>query len=436
LKSHEQRHIAEVLRDYRERLESARKDLSDKLDEDGIPVHPIGARMLSVEARMLDVEKALNADLEVSEERARHAPLARLRTLTTPHLGWLHHHPPEQLRVPAGYYTTNPPSPAPKISIVTPSYGQGHFIERTLYSVVSQGYPSLEYVVQDGGSDDGTVSVLRRYTDTLARWVSEPDRGQGDAINRGFAHTSGEIMAYLNSDDLLLPGALAYVAAYFAAHPDVDVVYGNRVMIDEHDREIGSWVLPPHDDEELALLDFVPQETLFWRRSAWEAAGGQIDAGLHFAIDWDLLLRMRESGARMVRLPRFLGAFRVHDAQKTAAWNDQCLIECDALRRRVHGRAISHDEAVARVEPYLRRHVVYHVSHRLRRRLPLRRLAVRTLPHEPWLLAQAPAERNGREAMSAGPSSAPRQAKQGHREEAPGLAHGVPDEAPAVRQRA
>jgi glycosyltransferase involved in cell wall biosynthesis len=283
---------------------------------------------------------------------------------------------------------------------VTPSFGQGHFLERTLYSVVNQNYPALEYVVQDGGSTDETTVVLRRYEDSLLHWVSEPDDGQGDAINRGFAHTTGEIMAYLNSDDLLLPGALAYVARYFTAHPDVDVVYGNRMMIDEHDGHIGSLVLPRHDDEELTLLDFVPQETLFWRRSAWEAAGGQIDASLRFAIDWDLLLRFRESGAKIVRLPRFMGAFRVHDEQKTATWYDECLIECELLRRRVHGRAISHDEAVARAAPYMRRHVPHHLWYRLKMRLPLRRQPVRTLPLEPWF--RAPKDEDRR--VPAGPA--------------------------------
>lgn len=400
LRDDEQRHIADVLRDYRERLESARKDLSPFLDDEGIPIHPIGARMLQVEARMLDVENALLTDLEVARRRHTGNPIKRLKALMTPHLGRLRHHPPQALLVPRRYFTTEPPSPAPTISIVTPSFGQGHFLERTLYSVVSQNYPALEYIVQDGGSTDGTVAVLRRYEDALTRWVSEPDGGQGDAINRGFAGTSGEIMAYLNSDDLLLPGALAYVADYFVAHPDVDVVYGNRVIIDEHDRQIGSWVMPRHDDEELALLDFVPQETLFWRRSAWEAAGGQIDPDLKFAIDWDLLLRLRDSGARMVRLPRYLGAFRVHEEQKTAAWNDQCLIECDALRRRVHGHAISHDQAVARVAPYLRRHVAHHVWQRFKARLPLRRQSVRTLPHEPWLLAPEPPDQHGADAAN------------------------------------
>lgn len=390
MESHEQQHIAEVLRDYRERLESARKDLSADLDEHGIPTHPTAVQMLAVEVRMLDVENFLVDDLKLVRRRERRNPMHRLRELTRPRLGVLRHHPPVPLRVPASYFNASVPRPAPTISIVTPSFRQGHFLERTLYSVLNQRYPALEYVVQDGGSTDDSVDILRRYESSLTRWISEPDHGQGDAINRGFAHSSGEIMAYLNSDDLLLPGALAYVASYFAAHPEVDVVYGHRVMIDEHDRQIGSWVLPRHDNDELALLDFVPQETLFWRRTAWDAAGGRIDPSLSFAIDWDLLLRLRDNGARMVRLPRFLGAFRVHDEQKTLTWLDQCEIECNALRQRTHGRAVAHEEALARATPYMRRHVPYHLWHRLKARLPLPRRPVSTLPEEPRQQALAP----------------------------------------------
>ncbi|MGD0455437.1 MAG: glycosyltransferase family 2 protein, partial [Solirubrobacteraceae bacterium] len=391
MKSHEQLHLADVLGEYRERLESARNDLDPTLDEHGQPVHPIAARMVLVEGRMLDVEHFLRADLAAVKRRERFHLIQRVQELTRPRLGVLRQHPPVPLVVPTSYFTTDAPDPAPTISIVTPSFGQGHFLERTLYSVVNQNYPALEYVVQDGGSTDETIEVLHRFEGSLTDWVSEPDEGQADAINRGFARTSGEIMAYLNSDDLLLPGALAYVAGYFSTHPEVDVVYGHRMMIDEHDGHIGSQILPRHDDEELTLLDFVPQETLFWRRSAWEAAGGHIDASLRFAMDWDLLLRLRDSGAKMVRLPRFLGAFRVHEEQKTATWLDQCLLECEALRLRVHGRSISHDEAVARAAPYMRRHVPYHLWYRLKMRLPLRRQPVRTLPLEPQFRAP-PAE--------------------------------------------
>ncbi|HEY1778157.1 MAG TPA: glycosyltransferase family 2 protein [Solirubrobacteraceae bacterium] len=382
-----QRHLAEILCDYRERLERARNELDPRLDESGFPLDSIAGEMLLVEVRMLDIENFMRDDIERRERRERRHPLKRLRELMRPRIGLLYQHKPALLMVPTSYYATNAPSPAPTISVVTPSYGQGNFIERTLYSVVSQHYPALEYVVQDGGSRDETVEILRRYEGSLHHWASEPDDGQADAINRGFAHTSGEIMAYLNSDDVFLPGSLAYVARYFSEHPDVDVIYGHRMIVDEEDHHIGSWLLPRHDSDELTLVDFVPQETLFWRRSAWEAAGGEIDASMNFALDWDLLLRMRESGAKMVRVPRFLGAFRAHEAQKTQTLEDEYLTETAALRARVHGRGMSHDEAFARASPYTRRHVPYHLWYRLRARLPGRRQVVRVLPVEPWLRA-------------------------------------------------
>jgi GT2 family glycosyltransferase len=334
-------------------------------------------RLEDVTTRLSDVEAALR---QQAERRPRRGVRARLAAWTSPRLGELRQHAPEALRVPSWYLRTDPPSPAPRISIVTPSYQQGRFIERTIYSVLSQGYPDLEYIVQDGGSDDGTVEVLRRYESRLTNWASEPDGGQADALNRGFAGTTGEIMAYLNSDDLLLPGALAHVGSYLQAHPDVDAVYGHRVLIDERDRQVGVWVMPPHDDRVLALGDFVPQETLFWRRSAWERAGGRMDATFQFALDWDLLLRLSQTGARIVRLPRFLGAFRIHDAQKTQSRDEARDAESDRLRRRSQDRPMTGDEAYARLRPFLRRHVVHHTLTRAAARLPVPRRPVRTLP--------------------------------------------------------
>jgi glycosyltransferase involved in cell wall biosynthesis len=298
---------------------------------------------------------------------------------------------PEPLRVPTHYLRTEPPPNPPTISIVTPAYEQGRYLERTLNSVINQSYPRLEYVVQDGGSSDETRAVLEHFDGSLSHWASEPDEGQADAINRGFAHTSGEIMAYLNSDDLLLPGSLAYVARYFAAHPNVDAVYGHRVLIDEHDGQIGAWVLPPHDDKTLTYADYVPQETLFWRRELWERAGGRIDPSFRFALDWDLLLRFRDAGARIVRLPRFLGAFRVHEEQKTGRQQELCEAETERLHQRVLGRGMGDEETYVRVVPYLRRHVMFHTIYRVQERLPLPRTHVRTVP-----LATAA----GREAVS------------------------------------
>jgi FkbM family methyltransferase len=304
----------------------------------------------------------------------------RLGFWLRPRIGVLKQHAPMPLTVPADYFRAKPPSPAPSISIVTPSFQQGRYIGRTLYSVLSQDYPALEYVVQDGGSTDETLDVLKRFEPAVARWRSEPDQGQADAINRGFHETSGEIMAWLNADDLLLPGALAYVASYFANHPDVDVVYGNRLMIDEHDRLIGTWVLPAHDDKVLALADYVPQESLFWRRSIWESTGGQVDLSFTFALDWDLLLRFRSAGAKIIRLPRFLGAFRVHDAQKTTANEEVGLTECARLRRREHGRSLTREEVFWQLRPFLVKHMLVDLRQRVRDRFPSLRLGVNTNP--------------------------------------------------------
>src|SRR5262249_33984020 len=165
-----------------------------------------------------------------------------------PWLGRHHMYHPRPLAIPPHYAAVRPPDPAPVISVVTPSYNQAAFLERTMRSVLDQGYPELEYVVQDGGSWDQTRELLERYRSRLTHAESVKDRGQAHAVNLGFRHTRGEIMAYLNSDDLLLPGSLAYVARFFAAHPEVDVVYGHRVIIDENDGEVGRWVLPPHED--------------------------------------------------------------------------------------------------------------------------------------------------------------------------------------------
>ncbi|MET4632224.1 glycosyltransferase involved in cell wall biosynthesis [Kaistia defluvii] len=243
--------------------------------------------------------------------------LARRRAIlgkTSGQIGVLHQYDAHPLRVPRPAKNGHG---GLRISIVTPSYNQGQFVERTLESVLGQGYPQLEYVLQDGGSTDMTADVALRYVERLSRYESAKDNGQTHAINLGFRGTSGEVMAYLNSDDLLLPGSLAHVAAYFTNNPDVDVVYGDRILIDENDDEIGRWVLPAHDARALRLADYVPQETLFWRRRIWDQVGG-LDESFRFAMDWDLLLRFQEAGAKIVHLPRFMGAFRIHLHQKTS----------------------------------------------------------------------------------------------------------------------
>ena len=238
----------------------------------------------------------------------------------------------------------------PKLSIVTPSYRQAAYLGETMQSVLGQG-TAVDYVVQDGGSTDGSAELIRRCAEATAAvspgqprllaWASERDHGQADAIARGFARTTGgpdDIMAWINSDDYYLPGALAFIADYFARHPAVDVVYGHRIVVDEASQEIARWHLPAHDPEVLRLNDFVPQETLFWRRRVWEQIGG-LDTSFQFAIDWDLLLRLQAAGARIVRVPYFLACFRSHAAQKTAAFmHSTGQQEITRLRERTQGR--------------------------------------------------------------------------------------------------
>lgn len=292
------------------------------------------------------------------------------RELLKPKLGNLYQYTsrpivPKKLGVNVGQLKSTP-----KISIVTPSFQQGGYIERTIKSVLDQQYPNMEYFIQDGGSKDETLSVLKRYENRLAGWKSQKDSGQSQAINLGFANATGEIMAWLNSDDLLLPDTLAMVINYFNNHPDIDVVYGNRLLIDENDMEIGRWILPGHDGDVLSWVDYIPQETMFWRRRIWDKVGGQIDESFRFAMDWDLLVRFREAGAKFAHIPHFLGAFRIHEQQKTSAViNEIGHQEMDRIRERLLGRIPTRKEIRIKVIPFMLKHVAVDIAYRIKVRL-------------------------------------------------------------------
>ncbi|MGH7997248.1 MAG: glycosyltransferase family 2 protein [Opitutaceae bacterium] len=263
------------------------------------------------------------------------------------------HHAPRPLvreSFPAG---SLPPERLPKFVVVTPSYRQGRFLEETMRSVLDQAQVRIDYLVEDGGSDDGTAALLERYGPRLAHWTSQPDRGQADALGRGFARVAcgpDDVMAYLNSDDRFMPGALRFVAEHFARHPEIDVIFGHRVLIDEDGREVGRWYTPRRAaGADLPWFDLVPQESVFWRRRIWERVGG-IDPAFQFALDWDLLLRFAAAGARWARLPWFLGIFRVHALQKSQVRIQEVGIpEMDLLRRRTLGQAPPADEIVWRM---------------------------------------------------------------------------------------
>jgi glycosyltransferase involved in cell wall biosynthesis len=211
-----------------------------------------------------------------------------------------------------------------RISLVTPSYNQAQFIERTIDSVLAQrGDFELEYRVIDGGSTDGTVEILERYGDRLS-WASERDRGQVDAINRGLRGASGDIVGWLNSDDVLMPGALARVADAFREHRDAEWLHGRCMIIDADDREVRRWISAykhyrsrHHTLASFLTENYVSQMTVFWRRSAL-AAVGYLDPEIRYAFDYDLFLRLAERGAP-IYVEEPLACFRWYETSKSGA---------------------------------------------------------------------------------------------------------------------
>jgi glycosyltransferase involved in cell wall biosynthesis len=204
----------------------------------------------------------------------------------------------------------------PTLSIVTPSFNQARFIERTLRSVLDQpDVPSLEYAVFDGGSTDGTVDVLRRYEGPRMRFVSQRDAGQADAVNRGIAATTGEVIGWLNSDDVYEAGALARVLRFFAEHPDVEVVYGDANHIDEDDRVLEPYYTEDWDYERLKDVCYLCQPAVFFRRRVVERFGA-LDARLRYCMDYEYWLRVGAS-VPFVRVPGFLAGSRLYASNKT-----------------------------------------------------------------------------------------------------------------------
>lgn len=214
------------------------------------------------------------------------------------------------------------PDPAPRFCIVTPSYNTGRYIGPAVRSVLDQDYPRVDYVVMDGGSTDGTVGVLKSFGPRL-QWVSQKDAGQSDAINRGFARTGegdgGDVLGWLNSDDTYAPGAFRAAADYFAAHPEVDLLYGDATYTDARGRHIANCVhVEPYRRHRLFhYSDFIVQPACFFRRRAFDAVGG-VDVSIHWAMDYDLWLRIVAAGFKVAYLPRVLAHFRWLAENKTA----------------------------------------------------------------------------------------------------------------------
>lgn len=225
----------------------------------------------------------------------------------------------------------------PFISLVTPSLNQGRFIRRTIDSVLSQGYPHLEYEVQDGGSADDTSAVLASYGRSLS-YRSEPDLGQADAINRGLRRASGEVFGFLNSDDVLLPGCLEAVGRMFTEHPEALCVFGAGRFIDQHDVVLGPYPVWPDAFSRLDDACAIAQPAMFFRREVWDTVG-EFDQTLHYALDYDYWFRIRSrcGASCAVYLDQPLAAARVHAGAKTVASRGNALKEILQVVRRHTG---------------------------------------------------------------------------------------------------
>ena len=224
----------------------------------------------------------------------------------------------------------------PLVSIVTPSYNQARYLPATIDSVLAQDYPNIEYLVVDGASTDGSLDVLRSY-DGRVSWVSEPDHGQTDALNKGFRATRGDIVAWLNADDVYEPGAVSEAVQAFEGEPGIGLVYGNASIVDEAGRLVRRFdeIEPFSLWRLLHVLDYVPQAATFFRRSSADEAGW-LDEHLEFAMDWDLWIRLA-AVSDVLYLDKPLARARVHPATKTATGGWRRIQELRRLVRRHTG---------------------------------------------------------------------------------------------------
>lgn len=228
----------------------------------------------------------------------------------------------------------------PLVTILTPSLNQARFLEETLQSVLGQDYPNLEYLIVDGGSTDGSLEIIQHHASQFAWWVSEPDQGQTDALNKGFSHARGEIFAWLNSDDTYLPGAISAAVSSLQAHPEAALVYGDANLVDEQGQLIGRF--PSRQTNLRRLLRgsvHIPQQAAFFRAAHWNQVA-PLDPSFQFAMDYDLWVRLAKL-APLVYTPGLWANFRLHGEGKSLTMDDRCYPEMLRVYQRERGNSLS-----------------------------------------------------------------------------------------------
>jgi len=227
----------------------------------------------------------------------------------------------------------------PKISIVIPSYNQGQFIAETIQSIVAHVNLEIELIVIDGGSSDNTLEVIDDYSSYIAKWVSEKDKGQAHAINKGFAMATGDVLAWLNSDDMYLPGALNDAISRLDI-TRAELIFGNSLLFDiEKESMWGSNVIQEAAFYDLKLVDFIIQPSTFWTRKAWEQVGN-LNESLHYTFDWDWFIRAELSGVVFKNTPKYLSLYRVHDSHKTGTGGESRKEEIIKVLEQYNGPSI------------------------------------------------------------------------------------------------
>jgi glycosyltransferase involved in cell wall biosynthesis len=228
----------------------------------------------------------------------------------------------------------------PKVSIITPSFNQGCYLEDTIKSVLAQDYANIEYIVIDGGSKDNSMEIIQKYSGHLARWVSEKDKGHADGLNKGFGFASGEILAWINSDDTYAPGAVSEAVAFLKEHPKAGMVYADANIIDHDSQVIGKF--PAKQTSYQQMLQgsvHIPQATTFWRADLWRQIG-PLDLSLFYAFDYDLWVRLAKV-SEICYVPHLWANFRIHDAAKTIKNDDICYADMQRVFERETGKKFS-----------------------------------------------------------------------------------------------
>jgi glycosyltransferase involved in cell wall biosynthesis len=256
----------------------------------------------------------------------------------------------------------------PLVSIITPSYNQADFLEETMRSVLDQDYPHIEYIIVDGVSTDGSQEIIKKYADQLAWWVSEPDQGQTDAINKGFNRASGEILAWINSDDTYLPGAVSKAVELLRNYPEVGLVYGDANLIDESGKVIGDFPARQTDYKRLRRgYVHIPQQTAFFRANLWQQVG-PLDPSFYFAMDYDLWVRLAKR-MPIKYFPELMANFRLHSSGKSVVSDDRCWPEMLRVHFREGGSYFSWIYFKAKVRPLIYAWLPLKLRLRLRRML-------------------------------------------------------------------